>query len=148
MQRTKEEKARQAPLPMRYEDHRNLLDRPTHLSGTKLVGDDLTDTLMEEEEREEQQHLPQHALLSDRKTDLPDTGLGSGHHKYHNIATDIDQYEEHPYQDSNKAQLETVHDARTGAPRVMRKPLNAAPPQQQQQQQQQRQEEARAEKRR
>lgn len=44
---------------------------------------------------------------TDRKTDLPDTGLGSGHHKYHNVpATDIDHYVRHPDEDSNKAHLE------------------------------------------
>lgn len=119
----KEAKERSKPLPMRYADNRRVLDRPDHLSGIRLTGDDLTDTLMEEEREEPHFHT---TLLSDRKTDLPDTGLGSGHHKYHNVpATDIDHYVRHPDEESNKAHLEVVRDATTGAPRLMRKPLNA-----------------------
>jgi hypothetical protein len=45
----KEAKQRSRPLPQRYEDNIRALERPDHLTGVKLTGDDLTDTLMEEE---------------------------------------------------------------------------------------------------
>lgn len=52
----KEAKERSKPLPMRYADNRRVLDRPDHLSGVRLTGDDLTDTLMEEEREEPHFH--------------------------------------------------------------------------------------------
>jgi hypothetical protein len=52
----KEAKERSKPLPMRYADNRRVLDRPDHLSGIRLTGDDLTDTLMEEEREEPHFH--------------------------------------------------------------------------------------------
>jgi hypothetical protein len=45
----KESKERSKPLRERFEDNQRALDRQDHISGVRLTGDDLTDTLMEEE---------------------------------------------------------------------------------------------------